>query len=204
MAVLLFLIGLAASFVSFKTTHQVTVQAQGLHSSQSTPADTPDETQPSPAAVSSYKVAPDLPRIVRISKINVMARIKRVTTKADNQLGAPGNVHDVGWYDGSSKPGDAGGAALLDSHVSGPTVPGAFFNIKKLVAGDSIEVERGDGTKYTYKVVKSQVYDKDKVDMAAALVSAIPGKFGLNLITCTGPIKGIEYQQRLMVFAVRQ
>jgi sortase (surface protein transpeptidase) len=201
MAVLLFLIGIGVSFISVKTTHEVNVQAQSLGPNTSSGV---DETQPSPTDVSTYQVAPDLPKIVRIAKINVAARIKRVTTNAQNQLGAPGNVHDVGWYDGSSKPGDAGGATFLDSHVSGPTVPGAFHDIKKLVPGDIIEVERGDGTKYTYKVVKSQVYDKDKVDMAAALVSAVPGKVGLNLMTCTGPIKGIEYQQRLMVFAIRQ
>ncbi|MEO5627381.1 MAG: class F sortase [Candidatus Saccharimonadales bacterium] len=200
MAILLFLVGVGVSAMIFRTNSQVAPRVQALASQNS---DAPDESEPDQASVGSYSVAPDLPRVVRVGKINLASRIKRVGVDAKNQLKAPGNVYDVGWYENSNKPGDAGGAVLLDAHVSGPTKPGAFKNINKLVAGDTIEIERGDGKKFNYKVVKTQVYEKDAVDMASALVSVEAGKAGLNLMTCAGSIKGNDYQQRLIVYAVQ-
>ncbi len=202
MAVVLFLIGLVVSLMALKTNQQInTVHAQNgetVHTDEN-----PDEAEPSSGDISSYQVAPDLPRYVRVPKLNVNSRVLRMGVKQNGQLNAPSNIFDVGWYENSNKPSDPGGAVLLDAHVSGPTRPGAFHNLKQLVAGDTVEVEQGDGRTFTYKVVKSQAYDKDDVDMAAALVSAVPGKAGLNLMTCTGSLQGDDYQQRLIVFAVR-
>lgn len=150
----------------------------------------------------TYKVAPDKPRVIRIAKIGVHARVVRVGTKANNQMMAPANIFDAGWYDASSKPGEAG-AMVLDGHVSGPTKHGVFYDLHKLVKGDVIEVERGDGTKFSYRVVASKVYDVDKVDMTAALTPVTAGKAGLNIITCDGDIdtSGRHYTQRRIVFA---
>jgi LPXTG-site transpeptidase (sortase) family protein len=209
LAILLFMTGLGVSAQAFRANKKITatVHAMSQQSSQNSEDNVdapPDETAATSSSVSGYKVSPDMPRYVRIAKINVSARVTRMGIKSNNELKAPGNIYDVGWYENSSKPGDAGGAALFDAHVSGPTKTGVFYNLKKLVVGDTVEVERGDGKKLLYKVVKSQVYDKDKVDMASALVSAVPGKAGLNLMTCTGQIKGSDYSQRLVVYTVAQ
>lgn len=212
MAVMLFMLGVGVSLTAWRTNSTVTAQlgnikttsAQVLGDTDETTADIPDETPPTISDYSAYRVAPDAPKYIRITSIGVDARIKGLGIKKDNELAAPKNIFDVGWYDQSSKPGQAG-AILLDGHVSGPTQNGVFYNLKKLTPGAVIEVERGDGQKFQYKVVKSQKYDSDNVDMAAALTPVIPGSNGLNLITCAGKFnaEANNYDQRLIVFTVQ-
>jgi LPXTG-site transpeptidase (sortase) family protein len=127
--------------------------------------------------------------------------VKPLGLTAKNQIAAPNNVFDAGWYTGSAKPGQPG-AMLIDGHVSSWTAHGIFYNLKKLQPGDKLQIQRGDGTTFTYKVVKSRVYDAAQVDMKAALSPVTTGKPGLNLITCDGSvIKGTsEFDKRLVVF----
>ncbi len=164
-----------------------------------------DEKKPAPDSISSYKVAADLPRVISIEKIKVKSRVLALGVKSNNELKAPVNIYDTGWYLESAKPG-APGAMLLDGHVTGPTQKGIFYDLKKLVAGDIITIERGDGKTFDYKVVSSKVYNKDKVDMAAALTPIEAGKPGLNLITCAGSFnaQSDQYEDRLVVFASLQ
>lgn len=181
-------------------TKTATLGAAASSSDESTnDSSIPSETQaPDPA---SYKTTADRPRIITIDKINVHARVLRLGIKANNQLAAPSNIFDAGWYDESSKPGQAG-AMVIDGHVSGPTKRGVFYDLKKLVAGDKITVERGDGKIFTYKVIKSVIYAADKVDMASVLTPVTPGKPGLNLITCSGEIDASRnhYKDRTVVY----
>ena len=164
-----------------------------------------DETKVPPAKVDSYKVAPSFPRKISIAKIGVDSRVLALGVKSNNELKAPVNIYDTGWYEGSAKPGEQG-AMLLDGHVHGPTQPGVFYNLKKLVAGDVIAVERGDGTKFNYRVVSSKTYDKENVDMAVAMSPVEAGKPGLNLITCAGSFnnQADQYEDRLVGFATLQ
>lgn len=175
-----------------------TAGQQGDNESDTEP---PSETKPS---LDSYAVSPTQPRILTISKLSVKARVLSLGVKPNNELQTPNNIYDTGWYQNSAKPGDEGGAILIDGHVHGPTIPGVFANLKTLAAGDTIQLERGDGKVYNFKVVTSKAYPTDKLDMAAALTSVNPGKLGLNLITCTGPFDAgsSQYEQRLVVFAV--
>jgi LPXTG-site transpeptidase (sortase) family protein len=203
LALILFVSGLAVNFSVLSKTNEAQAQVAGLTSNGSSNSDAPDETAPSD--IHNYHVAPSMPRFIRINKIGVEARVKRIGTKANNQLEAPSSVYDAGWYDGSSKPGEAG-AALIDAHVAGPTKHGVFYDLKKLVAGDGIQVERGDGKLINYKVVTSKSFPAESVDMNSTLVSVDPAKPGLNLITCDGQFdsKTNEYKNRLVVYAVQQ
>lgn len=204
MATIVFVAGITVAVIGLRTNKHVEAQIKNASQQNGQNAVAPDEEKPSAQAMANYKVDPTAPRYVRIAKLNVFSRVTRQGLDAKGAIKAPTNVHDVGWYENSSKPGE-GGATLLDSHVSGPTVKGAFFGIKNLAAGDMIEVERGDGQKFNYQVVKSVVADADKVDMASALVSVQQGKPGLNMITCTGKFnpQTQEYQQRVVVYAVQ-
>lgn len=210
MAAALFVAGLGVVFVQLRTNQQVAAQVKhatyaALNSSDSAAADAPPaETKPShPGA---YAVPPDQPRFLKIPKLSVDARVLKLGLKADGELRTPNTIFDTGWYQKSAKPGDAGGAILIDGHVHGPTLPGVFYNLKKLQPGDTIQLERGDGKTFEFKVVGSHAYPADTVDMAAALTSAVPGKLGLNLITCTGSVNihTDSYNQRLIVFAVAE
>ncbi len=203
MAVLLVVAGSTVAFIGWRTNHKVAAQVRGL-AQQNNHADdgVPDEDKPSDAAYGAYSVAPDLPKYVRIPKLGTAAMVQRQTIDKSGALKAPNNVHVAGWYDGSSKPGE-GGAVLLDGHVAGPTQHGVFYNLKNLVAGDTIEVERGDGKIFTYKVVKAVSSKPEQLDMASALLPVVVGKPGLNLITCTGNVTGMHYDQRLLVYTVQ-
>ncbi len=208
MALTLFLFGVSVAILGLRTNQNVAAQvnkkATNSNSTVTTGETPPAEAKPSKSSYGAYYVSPDLPRFLRVPQLSVDARVRRLGVDAKNQLQAPNNIYDAGWYEGSSKPGDAAGAVLIDGHVHGSTQPGVFYDLKKLIAGDKIQIERGDGKIYNFKVVKSQAYNADKVDMAAALVSIVPGKLGLNLMTCTGQVKGTDYQQRLIVFAVQE
>ncbi len=210
MALLIFLTGLWVSFSTWRTNHNVKSQVSALaQRANNTSNDgtisgdqVPDETPPK-GDINNYRVAADMPRFITIPKLSVKSRVLRLGVTDNNELKTPASIYDSGWYDGSSKPGEAG-AVLIDGHINGATKPGVFFGLKKLVPGDMITIERGDGKKLDYKVVKSQSYQKDEVDMSSALTPIVPGTKGLNIITCDGkpiPGKAFTYDRRLIVYA---
>lgn len=213
MAGFVFLIGMLISLLTLQSSHAAKTQVAALaaHAQQAdgsvAPNSPPAETKPTSTSMGSYRVAPDIPQQIIIPKLYVFARVRSLAVNANNELQAPSNIFDAGWYNASAKPGSGAGsgAMLIDGHVHGPTLPGVFANIKKLVAGDTIQVVRGDGKKFSYSVVKTQNFDAANLDIGAALTSATPGKPALNLITCGGPYdkQTGEYTQRTLVFAVQ-
>ena len=211
MAAFVFMFGVGVSLQAFLANKDVSEQVQAMSSGKDTDdsgtsgSDKPDESPLPGNAVANYKVAPELPRKITIPKIKVSARVRALGVSADNQLLAPKSIYDAGWYTSSAKPGVDAGAVLIDGHVHGPTRPGIFVNLKKLVQGDLIEIERGDGKVVQYKVEKTQSLPTDTINMGELLTSVRPGKQGLNLITCGGKYdtKTGHYESRDMVFAVQ-
>ncbi len=211
MAFLVFGLGLLVNIQTIQTNHSAKAQVSALEqktdNSENNTSLPPSEVKPPESGMGSYQVAPNLPKYLKIPKLSVSTLVKPLGVTSSNELKAPANIYDTGWYDASAHPGDPGslGAVLIDGHVHGPTLPGVFANIKKLVAGDTIEITRGDNQVFTYKVVKVQNYDASTIDMGMMLSSVQPGLPGLNLITCGGPFdrKSGEYTQRTAVFAVQ-
>ena len=116
------------------------------------------------------------------------------------ELDTPRNIFDVGWYEGSGKPGQ-GGTLMIDGHNGGPHIHGVFKNLPDLVAGDIIKVERGDGAIFNYKVVENKTVPLEDSDayMSAAARSPEPGTESVTLITCTG-----EWSQSQGTYLSRQ
>jgi sortase (surface protein transpeptidase) len=210
LAVIVFLVGVTVSFLGLRTNNVAQAQVSKIAKKAATTATTtqtegsmPPNTAPVSAnTIANYQVAPDLPRYIRIPKLDVYARVLQVGVTSSGALATPSNVFDTAWYTGSAKPGDAG-ATLIDGHVSSWTTNGVFYGLKNLVAGDQINIEKGDGTKLNYTVVTTQAYPADKVDMSALMKPVTTGKSGLNLITCGGKYdsKSGEFTQRIAVFA---
>ncbi|CAN5708840.1 hypothetical protein BH23PAT2_BH23PAT2_02810 [soil metagenome] len=205
-AVIVFILGVAASINTFLINRQTKQQVTALSGGQDgilQEGDTPDESEPDKNSSNDYRVAPDMPRFIRILKIGIESRVLQMGVSDKNQLLAPSSIYDTGWYTGSAKPGETG-VALIDGHVSGPTRPGVFKQLGSLNAGDRIEIERGDGKIIKYEVVRKQSYPYEETDMAAALRSIEPGRNGLNLITCDGRfnVEANNYDNRLIVFTV--
>ncbi len=164
----------------------------------------PDETPLPKGALKNYQVAGPNPRAIYINKIGLSARILPMSVGKDGALQAPANIYDTGWYTGSVLPGETG-AMLIDAHSSGGTVNAAFDKLHKLVAGDIITLETGDGTQYNYKVAAAETSHKDEVDMQKALLPYDNAQQGLNLITCSGTFTKdyTTMSDRLVVYAIR-
>jgi LPXTG-site transpeptidase (sortase) family protein len=216
MALLLMVGGLVALFSSIHSNRVVAVQVQALSeksdqnsdaaSGQSSGTTVPSEDKVPDAVVSSYSVSSDLPKYISIPKIKISkTRILRMGLDKDGSIKTPRNVWDTGWYEGSSKPGDSNGAALVMGHVSGPTNGGIFYNLYRLTDGDMINITQGDGTIYSYKVVSKEEVPADGMNMNNYLVSKNVDKPGLTLMTCAGEFnpKTQTFDKRLAVFAIR-
>jgi LPXTG-site transpeptidase (sortase) family protein len=160
-----------------------------------------DETKIPSSSLSSYTVAPDLPRALYIDKLNIAARVLPMSVNTAGSIQAPINIYDSGWYNGSVKPGDTG-AAFIDGHASGPTREGLFAYLDTLKEGDTLQVEKGDGSKLTYKVVHTDVVPLADLDMKNVLLPYNGVTKGLNIMTCTGKWLPREktYDHRVVVY----
>lgn len=208
-ALLIFGFGLYVGIAGLSANKKVTAQAENLakasEQTQVVPgSSTPPSTdKPSDAVVRSHSVAPTNPRYIEIPSLGVHARVLGMTVDKHNQLQAPYGIYDAGWYTGSAQPGQPG-AMLVDGHSGVGKVRGIFHDISQFKPGEEIVITRGDGKKFTYAVVKAEVLDADKVNMASLLVSTDTAKPGLNLITCAGDqVPGtFTLKQRAVVYAV--
>lgn len=166
-----------------------------------------DETQPE----GEWVVEPDEPRYMSIDKLGITnARIIGLGIKAgtENQLDDPSNIHMVGWYNKSTKPGFGTGsqAGLYDGHNTGYYENGVFANLGRLAIGDIIQVERGDGQVFNYETRLVQTLSLEEVNtyMSEMQKSVIEGIEGLNIITCGGAWDEANqtYTHRVIVRAV--
>lgn len=166
-----------------------------------------DTTKLPDNTLASYTVAADLPRALRIEKLNVAARILPMGVNKDNSMQAPININDSGWYNGSSKPGEAG-AMVIDGHSSATNSAehlGLFNALDTLENGDIVTVEKGDGTTLSYKVVFKETVKLDAIDMKKVMLPYGGATEGLNLITCAGQWtdKNATLDHRTVVYTER-
>ena len=159
------------------------------------------EEKPSDDEVKEYVVAPDRPRYLIIEKLGVKkARILPMGVNTSGELDTPRNIFDVGWYEGSGKPG-LGGTMMIDGHNGGPHIHGVFKDLPKLVNGDIIKVERGDGEVFEYEVVENKAIalDESNAYMSTAAKTPVEGRESVTLISCTG-----EWSQQQGTYLSRQ
>ena len=208
LAALLFVAGGYIAYDGWRANHKVAAQVKELQKKATTAANNdesaaPSTDKPSATDIKSYAVAPNLPRYVDIAKLGVHARVMSMSVDRKNELQAPTNVHNAGWYNASAQPGQTG-AMLVDGHSGIGNYKGIFHDIGTLATGDVITVTRGDGAKLDYQVVRTETVDASKVNMASLLVSAETARPGLNLITCAGDQLPRTYQlaQRTIVYTV--
>jgi LPXTG-site transpeptidase (sortase) family protein len=144
-----------------------------------------DDTEPTVDDISSYTVAPDMPRYLSVPQVNIeKTRVRSVGLTKDNKVDVPKNNYDVAWYNKSAKPG-TGGTVLIDGHSG---ARGIFNVLDQTNIGDLVYIEMGNGTIYKYKIVEKQ--DLKLADannyMGTMLQSPQPGVESLSLITCAG------------------
>lgn len=160
-----------------------------------------DEEEPTVEEVDAYAVEENKPRYLTVEKLGIVkARVLPMGVNTLGELATPNNVYDVGWYEASGLPG-RGGTMIIDGHNGGPHVFGVFKNLPSLVDGDMIEVERGDGKIFKYRVVDSEAIPLGDADayMAVAASSPEPGRESVTLISCTG-----EWSDQRQTYLSRQ
>ncbi len=138
---------------------------------------------------------------LRIPSINVDAPVQVKNIK-DGAMENPDGPANVAWYDFTPKPGIGTGNGVFSGHVDYVKVgPAVFWDLRKLVAGDSIEVALSDGTVIKYAVTASWLYPLNEVPMADVLANT--STESITLITCGGTFSGGAYTHRYVLRATR-
>ena len=153
------------------------------------------------ALLSDDVVSDDIkPVAVRVAGIGLEASVISVGVDSNNQFAVP-TADTVGWYQYSAAPGNPG-ASVLAAHVDYGGVPGAFFNLRKVLPGDTLEVELEDGTIILYEVTDNTLYEK--IDLPAGELFRKDGDSVLQLITCGGTFNPEEhsYDANIVVTAI--
>lgn len=149
-----------------------------------------DESPVTEEQITKHVVRPEQPRYLEIPKLGIsQARVTQVGVTKSNMLDVPRTLDDAGWFAKSATPGSGVGAVLIDGHNGGVSRNGVFAGLEKLVEGDQISIERGDGERFTYEV--HDVRDMplqwvNETGMKEMMYSVEPDKEGLSLITCSG------------------
>lgn len=139
---------------------------------------------------------------LRIGAIGVDAPVIALGVDAANQMEAPEAPEVVAWYPFTGQPGKVANT-ILSGHLDYVGVgPAVFWELRRLAAGDLVEVTLEDGTVLAYEVATSRSYPADAVPMEELL--AKPTSESLTLMTCGGQFAAGAYSDRLVVRAVRK
>jgi sortase (surface protein transpeptidase) len=120
---------------------------------------------------------------LEIPSIGVGAAMIPLGLNRDRTLEVPEDFAQAGWWTGGARPGQAG-PAIIAGHVDSYTGPAVFYRLRELRPGDSIIVDRRDGTRVRFSVLGSEQYSKNRFP-TARVYGSTPGPT-LRLITCSG------------------
>ena len=120
---------------------------------------------------------------LRIPAIGVDVSLPTLGLNADHTVQVPTDFQQAGWFGLGPSPGQTGSAVIL-GHVDSYTGPAVFFQIRKLRAGDQVNVSLADGAIAHFEVSAVAMYAKDQ--FPAQQVYAPHGGSALQLVTCGG------------------
>jgi len=147
-----------------------------------------------------YILSESDPTRLRISKIGVDASFVDLGLAPNNEIEVPRSFEKVGWYIHGPTPGELGPAVIL-GHVDSYAGPAVLFYLGQLEPGDTIEVDREDGSTATFRVDKLERYPQSS--FPTSLVYGDIDHSGLRLITCSGSYDRElqRYDHNLIVYA---
>jgi hypothetical protein len=155
---------------------------------------------PSVQAQAPMVMAASRPIRVRIPAIGVDSDLMDLGLQDDGTLEVPPEGFPAGWFTGAPTPGERG-PAVIAGHVDWGGSPGVFAELRDVVVGDEITVERADGSIAVFRVVEVGQYPKDAFPTAA--VYGDLDHAGLRVITCGGDFDSAahSYLDNTVVFA---
>ncbi|TKV60398.1 class F sortase [Nakamurella flava] len=212
---------------SATTSAPATTPSAGTESSSSltsatveAPGTAPVSTAPSPAAVATDPTlsAPSAPASagtplslpdsapvsLSVPAIGVSSPLSTLGRNPDGTVEVP-SLDDpdagAGWFRDSPEPGALGPAIILGHVDSRRFGPGVFYDLKKLQAGDAIEISRADGSVAVFTV--DSVEDVPKAQFPTQRVYGNLDHAGLRLITCGGVFDSDagSYEDNIIAFA---
>ena len=141
------------------------------------------------------------PTSIEIPSIGLRAtRFVSLGIQPDGTISVPGTAQEVGLYDAGPTPGQLG-PAVIAAHVDTPSgVPGIFYRLGRVKAGDVVRITRRDGSHLTFTVDRVAAFRK--TEFPTELV--YKGDFAraeIRLVTCGGPTDSRnEYRDNVVVF----
>jgi hypothetical protein len=141
------------------------------------------------------------PTHLSIARVGIFTDLMELGLNPDRTLEVPPDTEDApaGWYRNLASPGENGPAVIV-GHLDSPDDKGVFFNLGAVREGDTIVVERRDGSTATFTV--------DLVASFAGRAFPTAGVYGstahpgLRLVTCGGKFSpGAGYEDSVIVFA---
>jgi sortase (surface protein transpeptidase) len=140
-----------------------------------------------------------LPLRIVIPKIQLDTSVFSEGLGVNKSISMPDIFDQVGWYNKSPTPGERG-PAVLTGHVDSTQGIAIFWNLRYLMPGDIIKIERQDGTTATFRVTKVGQFPQDQFP-TQAVYGPIPYA-GIRLITCGGTFNTAtgHYDQNTVVY----
>jgi sortase (surface protein transpeptidase) len=144
------------------------------------------------------KVAP--PVRLYIPAIGVRTRLIRLGLTSTGTLQVPGTTAVAGWYTGSPRPGEPGGAVIA-GHIDSIAGPGVFFRLRLLHRGERVFVRQADHRLAVFRVTAVRSYLKTRFPTRAVYGPAPDAQ--LRLITCGGTFDAAtgHYLSNTIVYA---
>jgi len=143
--------------------------------------------------------APSNPILLIVPDIKLRAPIVPIEITPDGVLTPPSDVHEVGWWKRSAKPGARTGQTLITGHTV-HTGGGVMNALGDLRPGALVQIRTPRGT-VDYRTTKVFVYTKAELAEHANDLFRQNRQHGrLVLVTCTG-WTGHDYTSNIIVFA---
>lgn len=142
-----------------------------------------------------------LPERLIIPKIGVNTAIEDAQITSDGRMDVPKGSINVAWFSLGPQPGQIGSAVIGGHFGIKDGIPFVFYNLDKLVPGDSIYIVDDYGNNIGFIVRSIELFDRNG-DATSVFVSN-DGLAHLNLITCEGEWNKVNgtYPERRVVFA---
>jgi sortase (surface protein transpeptidase) len=140
------------------------------------------------------------PVSLTIPAIGVRSHLIRLGITKAGTLQVPATTAVAGWFTGSPRPGEPGGAVIA-GHIDSYAGPGVFFRLRLMRRGEHIYVRRADGTLAVFRVTSVRSYPKSR--FPTELVYGPAPNAQLRLITCGGTFDAAtgHYLNNTIVYA---
>ncbi len=162
-----------------KATAVTALMLLGLLMAVGQPRVAADDTVTPPPAVSGQGAG--VPVRLKIPAINLDAAVEDVGLTPANLMDLPKQYDEAAWYRLGPRPGEPGNA-VISGHVDSTTGIALFWDLRKLVPGDTIGVVGDDGIQRQFVVTASERYATGDAPLTR-IFGAADGSH-LNLITC--------------------